>query len=235
VLFYGITASHNIKKGPCLVNRFRARYRPESRADIALQHDVRFARVSIALVIQRVHGAALDLSGKRWNTGGGRLGLAKSRRRLLIKEYRLRVFTAVLGLVLWLGSIGTQADPLLTYPLKINGHSIRAEVANSEEDRRTGLMFRKSLAENQGMLFIYEKEGRYAMWMKNTNVPLSVAFIDKTGAILNIEDMEPQTEDSHGSRGAAKFSLEMNQGWFKKRGIKKGDHVAGLERIPRGE
>ena len=73
------------------------------------------------------------------------------------------------------------------------------------------------------------------MWMKNTNVPLSVAFIDKTGAILNIEDMEPQTEDSHGSRGAAKFSLEMNQGWFKKRGIKKGDHVVGLERIPRGE
>ena len=98
-----------------------------------------------------------------------------------------------------------------------------------------GLMFRKSLAENQGMLFIYEKEGRYAMWMKNTNVALSVAFIDRNGAILNIEDMEPQTEDSHGSKGVAKFSLEMNQGWFKKRGIKKGDHVGGLERIPRGE
>jgi hypothetical protein len=130
---------------------------------------------------------------------------------------------------------GVAADPLLTYPLKINGHSIRAEVANSEEDRRMGLMFRKSLAENQGMLFIYEKEGRYAMWMKNTNVALSVAFIDRNGAILNIEDMEPQTEDSHGSKGVAKFSLEMNQGWFKKRGIKKGDHVAGLERIPRGE
>jgi len=130
---------------------------------------------------------------------------------------------------------GVPADPLLTYPLKINGHSIRAEVANSEEDRRMGLMFRKSLAENQGMLFIYEKEGRYAMWMKNTNVALSVAFIDRNGAILNIEDMEPQTEDSHGSKGVAKFSLEMNQGWFKKRGIKKGDHVAGLERIPRGE
>ena len=147
----------------------------------------------------------------------------------------MRVSFAVLVLLSCLQANGVAADPLLTYPLKINGHSIRAEVANSEEDRRMGLMFRKSLAENQGMLFIYEKEGRYAMWMKNTNVPLSVAFIDKNGAILNIEDMEPQTEDSHGSKGVAKFSLEMNQGWFKKRGIKKGDHVAGLERIPRGE
>ena len=147
----------------------------------------------------------------------------------------MRVSFAVLVLLSCLQANGVAADPLLTYPLKINGHSIRAEVANSEEDRRMRLMFRKSLAENQGMLFIYEKEGRYAMWMKNTNVALSVAFIDRNGAILNIEDMEPQTEDSHGSKGVAKFSLEMNQGWFKKRGIKKGDHVAGLERIPRGE
>jgi uncharacterized membrane protein (UPF0127 family) len=146
---------------------------------------------------------------------------------------KLRVFFAVLVLLSSLHAQRVAADPLLTYPLKINGHSIRAEVANTEEGRRTGLMFRTSLAENQGMLFIYETEGRYAMWMKNTNVPLSVAFIDKNGAILNIEDMEPQTEDSHGSMGAAKFSLEMNQGWFKKRGIKRGDHVVGLERIPR--
>ena len=147
----------------------------------------------------------------------------------------MRVFFAVLAFLSCLQSNRVAADPLLTYPLKINGHSIRAEVANTEEGRRTGLMFRNSLAENQGMLFIYAQEGRYAMWMKNTNVPLSVAFIDKNGAILNIEDMEPQTEDSHAARGLAKFSLEMNQGWFKKRGIKKGDHVVGLERIPRSE
>ena len=147
----------------------------------------------------------------------------------------LRVLLTALGLALWLTSLGVAADPLFTYPLKIKGHSIRAEVANTEEDRRTGLMFRNSLPENQGMLFVYETEGRYAMWMKNTNVALSVAFIDKKGIILNIEDMRPQTEDSHGSKGAAKFSLEMNQGWFKKRGINKGDRVQGLERIPRGE
>ena len=126
----------------------------------------------------------------------------------LIKEQEVASFFAVLVLLSCLQAKGVAADPLLTYPLKINGHSIRAEVANTEEGRRTGLMFRKSLAENQGMLFIYEKEGRYAMWMKNTNVPLSVAFIDKNGAILNIEDMEPQTEDSHGSKGAAKFSRD---------------------------
>jgi hypothetical protein len=124
------------------------------------------------------------------------------------------------------------ADPLVTYPLKIKGHSVRAELANTEESRMTGLMFRTSLPESNGMLFVYEREGRYAMWMKNTYVPLSVAFIDRNGVILNIEDMQPQTLDSHASAGPAKYSLEMNQGWFRKRGIKKGDRVAGLSKIP---
>ena len=124
------------------------------------------------------------------------------------------------------------ADPLLTYPLKIKGQAIRVEVANTEESRRTGLMFRGALGENQGMLFVYETEGRHAMWMKNTLIPLSVAFIDRSGRIINIEDMQPQTEDAHGARASAVFSLETNQGWFKKRGIKAGDRVQGLERVP---
>jgi uncharacterized membrane protein (UPF0127 family) len=127
------------------------------------------------------------------------------------------------------------ADPLLTYPLKIKGHTIRVELANNEDARRTGLMFRRSLPDNQGMLFVYETEGRYAMWMKNTYVPLSVAFVDRKGVILNIEDMQPQTLDSHGSAGDAKYSLEMNQGWFSKRGVRKGDRVLGLDRIPSAE
>jgi uncharacterized membrane protein (UPF0127 family) len=124
------------------------------------------------------------------------------------------------------------SDPLVTYPLKIKGHAVRAELANTDEARMTGLMFRDNLPENSGMLFVYEHDGSYAMWMKNTYIPLSVAFIDRRGVILNIEDMEPQTLDSHGSAGAARYSLEMNQGWFKKRGIKKGDKVLGLEKIP---
>jgi uncharacterized membrane protein (UPF0127 family) len=124
------------------------------------------------------------------------------------------------------------ADPLVTYPLKIKGHSVRAELANTEETRMTGLMFRTRVPENSGMLFVYEREGRYAMWMKNTYVPLSVAFLDRSGVILNIEDMQPQTLDSHESAGDAKYSLEMNQGWFRKRGIKAGDRVLGLDKIP---
>jgi uncharacterized protein len=126
------------------------------------------------------------------------------------------------------------ADPLLTYPLKIKGHTARVEVAVTEEEKRTGLMFRRSLGENSGMIFVYENDGRWAMWMKNTYVPLSVAFIDRNGRILNIEDMQPLTEDTHQAAGPAKYALEMNQGWFAKNGIGKGDKVQGLEQAAAG-
>jgi uncharacterized membrane protein (UPF0127 family) len=125
------------------------------------------------------------------------------------------------------------ADPLLTYPLKIKGHAVRAELAVTEEDKRVGLMFRRSLGEGSGMLFVYEREGRWAMWMKNTYVPLSVAFIDVNGRILNIEDMAPLTEDTHQASGPAKYALEMNRGWFAKHGIRPGDRVQGLDKLPR--
>ena len=144
---------------------------------------------------------------------------------------RLAAATLICALALHAPTAGW-ADPLLTYPLKIKGHVIRVEVANTEDSRRTGLMFREALRENQGMLFVYETEGRHAMWMKNTLIPLSVAFIDRNGRIINIEDMQPQTEDAHGARASAAFSLETSQGWFKKRGIKAGDRVQGLERVP---
>jgi len=125
-----------------------------------------------------------------------------------------------------------RADPLLTYPLKIRNHVLRTEVADTEEARRTGLMFRKQLGENAGMLFVYEDEQAWAMWMRNTYVPLSVAFIDRGGKIINIEDMQPQTDDAHQSAGPAKYALEVNQGWFRQRGIKPGDRVQGLDKIP---
>jgi hypothetical protein len=126
----------------------------------------------------------------------------------------------------------SSADPLLTYRLKIKGHVLRVEVAADEPTRRTGLMFRRSLPENGGMLFVYERAGRWAMWMKNTYLPLSVAFIDLQGRILNIEDMQPLTEDAHQAAGSAKYALEMRQGWFEQRGIKPGDRVHGLDKIP---
>jgi len=133
--------------------------------------------------------------------------------------------------VLLAGS-AVRADPLLTYPLTIKGHVLRAEVARTEEEKRIGLMHRKRLGQDAGMLFVYEREGLWAMWMKNTYVPLSVAFIDRHGVILNIEDMQPLTEDSHQARAPARYALEVNRGWFARRGIGPGDRVEGLSRVP---
>ncbi len=126
----------------------------------------------------------------------------------------------------------TLADPLLTYSLRIKNHEIRAEVANTEESRRRGLMFRDKLGDNSGMVFSYPESSVNAMWMKNTRIPLSVAFIDRNGRILNIENMEPFSEQAHVSAGEAAYALEMKRGWFKKRGIKIGDRVEGLQRLP---
>ena len=135
-------------------------------------------------------------------------------------------------IVLLLVAIPVRADPLLTYPLRVGEHSIRAEIANTAETRRRGLMFRNRLASSSGMIFIFPEEQRISMWMKNTLIPLSVAFIDSSGRITNIEQMQPHSEQSHASARPAKFALEMNQGWFKERGIDSGDLVTGLERLP---
>lgn len=125
-----------------------------------------------------------------------------------------------------------RADPLLTYPLRIQGQEIRAEVANTPESRSQGLMFRPSLPEAAGMVFVFPEIGRHAMWMKNTKVPLSVAFIDGDGRILNIEDMSPYTEATHQSAGPARYALEVNRGWFARHGIAPGARVEGLARLP---
>ena len=127
------------------------------------------------------------------------------------------------------------ADPLITYPLRINTHEIRAEVATTEPDRLRGLMFRDKLAENSGMLFAYPRAEVSAMWMKNTKIALSVAFIDARGHILNIAEMDPYSEEPHASSGAAAYALEMNRGWFRKQGIKPGDFVGGLNSVPRAQ
>ena len=124
------------------------------------------------------------------------------------------------------------ADPLVTHTLRIKGHEVRAEVAVTEQARLRGLMFRDSLAKNSGMLFAYPHPEVSAMWMKNTKIPLSVAFIDAGGRILNIAEMEPLSEEPHASAGAAAYALEMNLGWFRKNGIKAGDRIEGLSKLP---
>lgn len=114
--------------------------------------------------------------------------------------------------------------------LSLGQHQITAEVAANERDRMTGLMHRRMLPENRGMIFVFPQTDLHAMWMMNTYVPLSVAFLDERGVIINIEDMQPLTQDSHAAAKPAKYALEMNRGWFKKRGIKPGAKVEGIER-----
>jgi uncharacterized membrane protein (UPF0127 family) len=119
--------------------------------------------------------------------------------------------------------------------LRISGHTLFAEVAHTDDTRSQGLMFRQSMGENSGMLFVFSYIGHHRMWMMNTDIPLSVAFLDEKGVILNIDDMVPNTQTAHGSAGAAKYALEMNLGWFKTRNIKVGTPVRGLEKVPAAE
>ena len=112
--------------------------------------------------------------------------------------------------------------------LRAGMHLIRAEVAADYETRGRGLMYRKTLAPNSGMLFVFDAPALQCMWMKNTDLPLSVAFLDAQGAVINIEDMQPHTEDSHCAKRPALYALEMEQGWFARRGIKAGMKLDGL-------
>jgi len=132
-------------------------------------------------------------------------------------------------------SIAAAASAWAQMPVMTLGagmHVIRAEVASTYENRMQGLMFRKSLADNDGMLFVFTEDERHCMWMKNTFVPLSVAFIDPKGRIVSIHDMEPQTENSHCATAPARYALEMSKGWFKSKGVAPGAQLRGLEKAP---
>lgn len=107
-------------------------------------------------------------------------------------------------------------------------HVIQAEVANTDETRQRGLMFRKRLDGNDGMLFVFERPDKQCFWMHNTPLPLSIAFIADDGTIVNIEDMAPQTDDTHCSRKPVRYALEMAQGWFADHGISTGKKIDGL-------
>ena len=113
--------------------------------------------------------------------------------------------------------------------LEAGKHRIEVEVAADEPTRQFGLMYRSHLPSGQGMLFVYPSPIRICMWMKNTLIPLSVAFLDEEGLILNIEDMTPQSEESHCSVKPVRYALEMNQGWFAGHGVKVGDRIKGVK------
>ena len=115
-----------------------------------------------------------------------------------------------------------------TATVKVASHPLKVELAADEPQRMQGLMYRKSMGKEEGMLFVFDEPAYHSMWMKNTLIPLSVAFIDKDGVILNILDMEPQTLDSHMAAGPAVYALETNKGWFAAKKVKPGDKVTGL-------
>ncbi len=112
--------------------------------------------------------------------------------------------------------------------LTIGMHLVKAEMAVNDEERSVGLMFRREMGQNEGMVFRFPNPKQVCMWMKNTLLPLSVAFVDEDGKIINIEDMQPETEVAHCAKRSARYALEMNQGWFRKKNIKPGAAIEGL-------
>jgi uncharacterized membrane protein (UPF0127 family) len=112
--------------------------------------------------------------------------------------------------------------------LTVDGHRITAEVARRPDDRTRGLMFRQSLPPDHGMLFVFERESVQQFWMRNTTIPLSIAYADARGRIVRIADLEPLDERPVTSLGPARYALEMNRGWFAAHGVVAGDAIAGL-------
>jgi len=142
-------------------------------------------------------------------------------------KIRPLLVAALLALVA--GVAGAQGVPqdLPAITLQAGMHNIRAAVAQTPEQRQTGLMFRREMAQHEGMLFVFDEASPQCFWMKNTPLPLSIAFLADDGTVVNIADMKPQALDSHCSARPVRFVLEMNQGWFAKRGIKAGSKIAG--------
>jgi uncharacterized membrane protein (UPF0127 family) len=135
---------------------------------------------------------------------------------------------SALALALTVSTAHAQQKKFPVIPLNTGLYVIQAEVAATEAEREQGLMFRKSMGPNEGMVFLFGAPAKVCMWMKNTLLPLSVAFIDGDGKIVNIEDMQPQTLDSHCSSKPVVYALEMNLGWFKRKNILPGSTIEGL-------
>ncbi len=141
-----------------------------------------------------------------------------------------QLFPALIALLL-IGSACAQTGPQPTLPtrrLTAGMHVITAELATTPQSRTIGMMFREKTAPNHGMLFVFEYKGQQCFWMRNTPLPLSIAFIDDDGTILQINDMAPKTETLHCSQRPVRYALEMEQGWFAKKGAAIGSRIGGL-------
>ena len=116
---------------------------------------------------------------------------------------------------------------LQTIELTAGMHVIRAELAITPIQQQTGMMFRRSMGSNEAMLFVNDEADKRCFWMRNTLLPLSIAFIADDGSIVNVADMTPRSDESHCSDKPVRYALEMNLGWFAKRGLKAGSKLRG--------
>ena len=148
----------------------------------------------------------------------------------LFRLDRRLAFGFLLGMAVALSALADAA--LATRTIKVGPHPLKVEVADNDARRQKGLMFRESMPREQGMLFVFDEPAYHSMWMKNTLIPLSVAFVDAQGVILNILDMEPGSLHSHMAQGPAVYAIETNRGWFAAKKVKAGDKVAGLPPPP---
>lgn len=150
---------------------------------------------------------------------------------LLKKTTTPLALTLVLSLAFTCASAAAQQnEPQMNLPrteLHAGMYRISAQLAATPAQRQIGLMFRKTMPEHEGMLFVFDVPGVQCFWMKNTLLPLTAAFVADDGAIVNLADMQPQTEDAHCSAKPVRYVLEMNQGWFAKKGLKAGTRLAG--------
>ena len=137
--------------------------------------------------------------------------------------------TAATALFLPGWTVAQQAPQLNLQRVKLNAgmHVIDAQVALTPQERQIGLMQRKNMPQHEGMLFVFEQASEQCFWMKNTLLPLTAAFVADDGTIVNTVDMKPETTDSHCSAKPVRYVLEMNKGWFAKKGIKQGSKLSG--------
>ena len=147
------------------------------------------------------------------------------------------VLTALVGVAAFgAPAAAAQESPQTGLPvvqLQAGMHVIRAQVAQRPAERATGLMHRREMPANEGMLFVFEQPGTQCFWMKNTLIPLSIAFVDDAGTVVNVREMQAGALDSHCSEKPVRYALEMNQGWFAQRGVKPGSRLTGSPFVSR--
>ena len=144
-------------------------------------------------------------------------------------------YRSVVATLLVAVAVSAAAADLPVIQLTAGTGALSVEVATNKAQRSLGLMNRTSMPDSRGMLFVYPAPAYFCMWMKNTKIPLSVAFIDAQGRVINIEEMAPQTETNHCTQRNATYALEANRGWFAKHGVTAGSQILGLEKSPKGE